>query len=173
MGIQLNLFGAVQAPKKEKNRDAKWDKFYSLYMFDEIKYHKLVKSYLNANKLVTYSDIPAEELKRIKNSCYIRDELGQRRPLGDCKHIFRYRTLYKLLAELGAVLTHGVVFQDDVVYYHSFAGCFFKISIDYYKNGNKYVCEKLAEVEGSSDLSIKQRVLLHLKVLRKLRELKN
>lgn len=65
-----------------------WDKFYSVYMFDNIKYHKLVEKYPNTS------------LNELKEKCFVRDDKGNRIHLGDQKHIYRINTLHNIQTEL-------------------------------------------------------------------------
>ena len=72
----------------EESKKEAWDKFYSVYMFDEIKYHKLCK------------EKPTENKTLLKRQCYVLDDDGKRIHLGDEKHIFRANILRNVQTEL-------------------------------------------------------------------------
>jgi hypothetical protein len=90
---------------------------------------------------------------RIQKLCYIR-ESGIIKSMGDEKHIFRYKTLQKLHSK---IFEHMPLFLDqenshlvgDIICYPD---------------------EKQAEIEGTWKLPIKQRIKLHIQLLRQLRK---
>ena len=88
---------------------------------------------------------------------HINPDTGEREYNGDERHIFRIRTLHALYAD---------IFAHCLVDYNLF-GDFEKLEIDgmiFWGN------EKQAELKNSENLSIKQKVLLHIKLLRLLRK---
>lgn len=76
-----------------------WDKFYSVYMFDNIKYHKLVK------------DNPGVERNKLKDQCYITDENGLRVHLGDEESIYRIKTLHQIQK---ALATYAMYLRNKI-----------------------------------------------------------
>lgn len=166
-----------------------WDKFYSVYMFDEIKYHKLCKEYPNENR------------KTLKMQCFIYDEDGKRVHLGDEKHIFRIQDLHiiqELLAEYCKELYKEINFFEKNCsasikkeYYTLFYECYDKGTYTYgipkkqdfrpkpqltlfdleptptnqYRILNPWSSFQV-ELNNTWQLPIKTRLLLHLEVLR-------
>ena len=164
-----------------------WDKFYTVYMFDDIKYHKLCK------------EQPTTDRESLKLQCYIKDEYGKRIHLGDKKHIYRLRSLQRIqeeLAEYCKDLRSKIdYFNDDgsssveteyfTLYYEYFAQGSYtygaevesktndtpQLSLfDVGNKGNEYKILKPwlyfeVELKGSDKKSIKEKISSHLKCL--------
>lgn len=129
-------------------------KFYSIYQYDRLKFRELMNEYL---KTTEGKHRTLETLKRKQNEildiCYVRDNNGK--PLRDCdeKHIFRTSILQKLheliYAELGLnPFTESTYEVSGLIVYPE---------------------EKQAELKDTWNMSIKDRVKAHIKLLRKLR----
>lgn len=168
-----------------------WDKFYSVYMFDNIKYHKLCKQF------------PNESREELKNKCYVLDESNNRIYLGDARNIYRVKTLHQVQELLATYCMNlrnkiknywdlhcsaEVKFNDFTFYYERYD----KGSYVYYTSPNVKTVTKntpqlsLFEVEKPSNvfeirqpheicqvelnntwqMSIKDRLKLHIAVLR-------
>jgi hypothetical protein len=162
--MSTDIFGNQQQQKKEKNRNSQWHKAYELYKFDEIGYHRATKEYLQTNNIKEIARIQPTVLKEIKNAYYIKDDYGRRCPLGDERHIYRYQTLYKVMNQIALILTQGIEFNSDADYVENNV----RIMVNYYDN-NEYN-ERLAEIIDTHSLTIRERVILHLNLLRKLRK---
>ena len=120
-------------------------KFYSCYQYDRIKFKKLLRK--EVKRLKPKSD---EEFKEIQNKillkCYIRDENGKRKRDTDEKHIFRYRSLqsiFEKLYSLGRQIGNypNLLFFDD---------------------------EQQAEIKGTWNLPVFERVKIHIRLLKEL-----
>lgn len=120
-------------------------KFYTIYQYDRIKFKKLLRKEIA--RLKPKSD---EEFKEIQNriliKCYIRDENGKRKRDTDEKHIFRYRSLqsiFEKLYSLGRQIGDypNLLFFDD---------------------------EQQAEIKGTWNLPVSERVKIHIRLLKEL-----
>ena len=163
-----------------------WDKFYSVYMFDNIKYHKLCKQQPNVDRSI------------LKNQCYVFDENGQRVHLGDEKHIYRISTLHHIQELLATYcpsqkkkITNywdkhcsGMVkFTDFTFFYERYDVGTYEYGIAKVKQTNQltlFNIEKPSNIFNISEpheiyqvelnntwrLSLKQRIKLHAEVLR-------
>lgn len=153
MAVQLTLnFGIEQPKKRIRYLVPNYIKFYSLYQYDRIAFKTLMKEWLKTEegKSRTYATLKAKQ-DEILNQCYILDEDGNRLRDSDSKHIFRIQTLYSIYQEI----YRCIVF---------FNPCFINVQgmlID--------TEEKQAEIDGTCYLPIKDRVIIHIRLLRLLR----
>lgn len=163
-----------------------WDKFYSVYMFDNIRYHKLVDAH------------PEKTLSELKEKCYVRDENGARIHLGDEKHIYRYKTLQAIQEALATYCmkyqkrisnywdkhcSGKVEFNDFTFFYERYDVGTYEYGIAKVKQTNQltlFNIEKPSNIFNISEpheiyqvelkntwrLSLKQRIKLHAEVLR-------
>lgn len=161
-----DLMLSIQQSRISTN-NAEWDKFYTVYSFDEIKYHKLCKQYPNSDRT------------QLKQQCYVLDESGKRQYLGDENHIFRISVLHNIQNELSKYCVDKRKYLD---YWQKDSSTSYKADYYtlYYERYDKgvYVFEgkeyKIlnphdyyeVELNNTWQLPIKQRVLLHLKVLK-------
>lgn len=175
-------------PKVKEKLSETWDKFYTVYMFDEIKYHKLCKEQGVTNR------------HELKKQCYVLDDDGKRIYLGDENHIFRIKNLHSIQMELANyckdLRTHINYWEGDCS--ESVVRDYYTLFYERYDKGtythgkvkpvkkvtksqlslfdietpqNEYrilnAWEYYAvELNNTWQLSIKERVLLHLEVLR-------
>lgn len=124
MVAQLNLFESTiydflvykRERKTKKRIRAKYPsylKVYSIYQYDHNKYRELYKPII---KKALEEDNPDIYWKAnpydLLNECYFRDKKGNKKRLGDEKHIFRYKTLYKLYKEIGLEVYKGQLRLD-------------------------------------------------------------
>jgi hypothetical protein len=140
---------------KEKSEQPQYDKFYSLYAFDEVSYHRLLKDYINHFKLESVYKIPYEERKKMREDCYIKDIYGDKMPKGDEKHIFRIATLNKLNHKLYVMylfsfeVLHEVDNIGGILFYHE---------------------DQTAEIDGFQNKSIKERIQSIIMLMRELKK---
>ena len=180
--LSFDIFNSYVAVKSEKEEEQpQWDKFYALYAFDEIKYHKLLEGYIKDNNLKGIYDIDKQLLADYKEQCYVLNEYGEKKPLGDEKHIFKYKLLQKLYEEIAKYVSYPLSLEDSIfkqdgliVYISHFKKGQYKwFDIDKRKE-NTFTGRKFniiqAEIENTWDLPIKDRVLLHIKLLRLLKQ---
>lgn len=129
---------------KRKYTAPDYIKFYTVYQYDRIKFKKLLRK--EVKRLKPKSD---EEFKEIQNKillkCYIRDENGKRKKDTDEKHIFRYKSLQCIFGKLYG-LGKQVGRNSDLLYFDD---------------------EMQAEIKGTWNLPVSERVKIHIRLLRK------
>lgn len=143
-----------EAPTRIRYDIPTYEKFYSIYQYDRLKFRELMNDWLKSKEGEnrTLETLRAKQ-EEVVNVCYVKDERGK--PKRDCdeKHIFRCRILQKL---------HEEIFQE--IMFKRMGGKLLRgdfITICYE--------EKQAEIKDSWQLSIQDRVKAHIKLLRKLR----
>lgn len=191
---QLQLF-VCKVKTKRIHFKPDWDKFYTVYMFDQTKYHRLMEAVVNKDEsklsaeerelLKGYTVFQREEIKEL---CYVRDNERNKKPLGDERHIFRIRTLHKLYAKLYEYahlnpllakeeVINRLQYQNDLTLAESAFICRlqelntkgYSIYFDrYYKKG-KLVLDNMLEIKGTELLPIAERVKAHIGLLRRLK----
>ncbi len=148
----------VEASKKKRVRykTPTYKKFYSIWQYDRDKFRQYLNWQLKGYKCV----IPKTQ-KEIIDICYIKDNKGLK--LRDCdeKHIFRAGALQRVYEKVFDYT--GVMFIETSDAHESYKTI--------KKDGlNIYPCEGQAELEGTWQESIENRLKLHIKLLRLLRE---
>lgn len=164
-----------------------WDKFYTVYMFDQTKYHRLIEAVVNkdesklsADERELLKDYTIFQREEIKELCYVRDNEGNKKPLGDETHIFRIRTLHKLYAKLYEYahlnpllakeeVINRLKYQDDLTLAESAIICRLK---DLNNKGYIIHFDELGntlEIKGTELLPIAERVKAHIGLLRRLK----
>lgn len=132
-----------------------YEKFYSIYQYDRIKFRELMNAWLKTDegKHRTLETLRQTQ-ESILNQCYILDSNGK--PKRDCdeKHIFRVSFLQKL---------HEQIFQE--IMFKRMSGKLLKGDIVIIHDE-----EQQAEIKDSWQMSIKDRIKVHIKLLRKLRK---
>lgn len=187
---QLKLKFDCEIKVKEKRVRFKpdWDKFYTVNMFDNTKYHSYMEAVANRD-FAKLSDSEKELLQgftafqreEIKELCYVRDDDGNKKPLGDEHHIFRLKTLHKIYsklyeyAHLNPLLANEktinrLKYQQDLTLCESAIICRLK---DLNNKGFKVNFDddfgNTLEIEGTEMQSIKERLKAHLDLLRRLK----
>lgn len=185
----LQLIYTVAAPtekappsKRIRPPEPVWDKFYSVYAFNETKYHDICDAFEKHKwlKLYKYPELKIEELtnctrkdkERFKKLSYVLEE-GQKQHLGDEKHIYRYKTLNKVKELIANYIDYHFTEQNHESEYYTLY--IEKYTDDYYTHqGTQYKGQNFTitevEINNTWQLSIKQRLLIHLKALRLLRQ---
>lgn len=181
---QLKLF-ECKVKNKRVHFKADWDKFYTVYMFDQTKYHRYMEAVAN----VDYSKLSVEEIDLLKNYtvfqreeikelCYVRDEDNKKIPLGDEQHIFRLRVLHKIYhklyeyAHLNPLLAKEEIinrlkYQQDLTLDESAILCRLR-DIDN-KGYTVHFDDYTLEIKGTEMLSIAERLKAHIELLRRLK----
>ena len=156
--LKLNLEYVQTAPIKKRVRYKvpTYKKFYSIWQYDRLKFRELLNEYLK-NKLSS----PFKNQWDILDVCYIRDGNGKKMRDCDEAHIFRAGTLQKVYEK---------IFDYTGVMYVQYPGAGMSFKTIKENGLNIYPCEGQAEIENSWQLSIKERLRLHIKLLRLLRE---
>lgn len=97
------LIEHLQKKKRIRYKIPTYKKVYSTYVYDQKKYSEIfLKIQRLALKYGEHIFTQAERYKVLKQ-CYVRQN-GELQPLGDEKHIFRYKVLHKVLSEIANVL---------------------------------------------------------------------
>ena len=154
---------AVVKRKRIRYKIPCYKKIYSVYQYDQKKYHKIYKKIqqlaIKYNESIFYNTNPY----RVLSLCYVKDEENQRKHLGDIKHIFRYKTLENIFKEIAnyILITYEILPDNDVLKY------LFKRThiVVYAENGN---CQ--AELFETFDKSLTTRLKVHIEILRNLQK---
>lgn len=137
--------------------------FYSLYQYDREKFRKLLNEWLETEEaenekkksLESWCKVLKAKQDEILEECYIKDENGKKLRDSDEKHIFRYKTLNKIQRAI----------YDKIQWEFIHTGTIFII-----EELNLSYEDKTAEIKGTEwGMSIKDRVIIHLRLLRLLR----
>lgn len=131
--------------------------FYTLYQYDRVQFMELLREWLKTpdgiNRTVETLQAKQDE---ILEKCYILDENGNKLRDSDETHIYRYKTLHKIMRKIydkihWEFITTGSIFIID------------ELNLDY--------DDKTAEIKGTEwGMSIKDRVIRHIRLLRLLRK---
>lgn len=184
----LSLYEEHSPTEKRKHFSAEFDKFYSVYAFDFTKYNKLCKmlSTRDFKDLNLFEDINPEEFQqlrkfdkdKVKEYCYVLDENGKRRHLGDEAHIYRVNVLKKLREALIPYIDFSILmsFQQDLsseikrefkdyTYYEE------RYTTEYYihggtRNKGQSFVTKDIELNWVADADIKTQINAYISVLR-------
>ena len=184
MASQLFLVGAEyfnepEPVKVEENTRIRYEvptyiKFYSIYQYDREKFTKLLKIWLETDegKNRTLETLKAKQ-SEILELCYKRDENGNKLRDSDeqyVKWVKPLTTIYELIYnQIGAnpfiedYEQDGLRIMRDVY-----------TEEDYEYQGKIYKGQKFvnvsASIKGTDNLPIKQRVIIHIRLLRLLRK---
>lgn len=160
MAAQLSLFNTSLYTDNNKDSRIRYEiptyiKFYSFYQYDREKFRQLLNDWLKTdegqNRTLETLETKQNE---ILEECYCRDKDGNKLRDSDTKHIYRYTTLHKLQEQI----------YNFVVFY------FMEHGIQKINGLEVYADEKQAEVTGTWDLAVKDRVIIHIRLLRLLRK---
>lgn len=131
--------------------------FYTLYQYDRTKFRELLREWLKTpdgiNRTVETLQAKQDEILEL---CFIRDENGNKLRDSDERHIYRYYTLFKIQQEIfkhihWEFMNKGSIFIID------------ELNLDY--------DDQTAEIKGTEwGMSIKDRVIRHIRLLRLLRK---
>lgn len=177
MATQLNF---QKNNLKQKNDNGKriryaiptYRKCYAVYAYDREKYmnifRKLRKLAIKYNDKEIYFKA---DIYKILNHCYFRTKNGNKKYLGDERHIFRYKTLHKIQQELAQYVEIPIRESIESAYDNGSGLLLWQTVYN-----NKVTLE--AEIKGvsqifcnlSSSFGLKQQVLIHLHLLRLLRK---
>lgn len=159
--LELEMYQPIQAEKKRKKKRIRYKvptykKFYSIWQYDRLKFRELLNILLKDKNSSLYKN-----QWEILEVCYMRDEKGMKMRDSDEAHIFRAGAMQKIYEKIFdytgviPILTPGAFESFKVIK----------------ENGlNIYPCECQAEIENSWQLSLEERLRLHIKLLRLLRE---
>lgn len=156
MSVQLTLNLGYSYKKRVRYEVPKCLNFYTLYQYDRKKFRTLLNSWLKSEdgKNRTSKSLQIKQ-NEILEKCFIRDDNGNKLRDSDEKHIFRYRTLHKIYEKI-----------------------YNEVKLQFLKNGKIYsvdgftnsVEEHQAWIDKTDNLSIKDRIVIHIRLLRLLRK---
>lgn len=149
-------------------------KFYSIYQYDRFKFTELLKIWLETDegKNRTLESLKAKQ-DEILELCYVRDKDGHLLRDSDENHIFRYPTLAKIYN-----LIYNLIGANPFVESYEQDGLIVSRDVytkeDYEYQGKMYKGQEFvnvsASIKGTDNLPIKQRVIIHIRLLRLLRK---
>lgn len=157
MSVQLTLDLGIVAKKRIRYEVPNYLNFYTLYQYDRNKFRELLRAWLKTEdgKNRTLETLKAKQ-DEILEECFIRDIRGNKLKDSDEKHIYRYKTLFEIQRAI----------YDKIQWEFIHTGSIFiidDISLDY--------DDKTAEIKGTEwGMSIKDRVIKHIRLLRLLRK---
>ena len=143
-------------------------KFYTIYQYDRQKFRKILNEWLESDegKKRTVETLKAKQ-EQILKECFIRDDNGKPLKDSDENHIFRYSTLQYIKKNEKDLNPSGIYEQ---IYNYCGVSPFETKEIIHLKGLTIYPGEQQAEIKNTWQLNIKDRVTLHIKLLRLLRE---
>lgn len=153
--IKVDIAQTSSKRLKLSSEEPQYDKFYTLYAFDEIGYHRELKHIIKKQKLKGVYCLPLAERKKIRNKHYSLDINGDRMPKSDEKHIFRISVLHKIYNAIYSHFLFKFALNEDVT---NIDGLLF------------YQEELQAEIDGMQMKSIEDRIYTHLTLLRLLKQ---
>lgn len=156
--IEELLSGLAPTVKTNKRtvRNNNWDKFYTLYAFNFIKYHKLCAQFPLTNRY------------KLRQQCYVLED-GEKQPLGDERNILRYKALNGIRSRLAHYVSGGLCTTQGssvVTEYNNFTYYREMYMAEEYNwcgsafNGKEFVIEEV-ELKGTWQLSLRERYLRH------------
>lgn len=144
----------LQVPQRIRYIVPTYEKFYSIWQYDRLKFRQIMNEWLNTDEGENRTlESLREKQKEVLNQCYILDEYGNKKRDCDEAHIFRHINLQKI---------HELIYQQ--IMFKRMEGKLYK--------GETIVLndeEQQAEIKDSWQLSIKDRIKVHIKLLRRLR----
>ena len=157
MSVQLSLDLGIIAKKRIRYDVPNYLNFYTLYQYDRDKFRQLLREWLKTPAGINRTLQTLEKKQNeILEMCYIRDVNGNKLKDSDEKHIYRYQTLHKIMRSIYhcikmEFLKKGTIFIVD------------DINLDY--------DDETAEIKGTEwGMPIKDRVIIHIRLLRLLRK---
>ena len=183
--VQLSLnigeeyFETPELVEVEENTRIRYEvptyiKFYTIYQYDREKFTKLLKIWLETDEGTnrTLETLKAKQ-DEILELCYVKDAEGNLLRDSDENHIFRYPTLAKIYRliynQIGANPFIDNYEQDGLRVIRDIY-----TEEDYEYQGKTYKGQKFvnvsASIKGTDNLPIKQRVIIHIRLLRLLRK---
>lgn len=157
MSVQLTLDLGIVAKKRIRYDVPNYLNFYTLYQYDRDKFRLLLREWLKTDegKNRTLETLQAKQ-DEILEECFYKDENGNKLRDSDEQHIYRYQTLFKIQQAVyncvkWEFITSGSIFHIDGL--------------------SLFNEEETAEIIGTEwGMSIKDRVIIHIRLLRLLRK---
>lgn len=180
MSIQLNLLACASDLKEEEREILKkylkyptkrirykrpnYLNFYTLYQYDRNKFRELLRAWHKTDEAIKEKNKSLEswlivlqaKQDEILEQCYIRDENGNKLRDSDAKHIYRYRTLHNIMNEIYKIIHWEFIKTGSIFNVEGLT-----VSSE----------EEIAEIHGTEwYMSVKDRIIIHLRLLRLLRK---
>lgn len=162
--------------ENKRERPQRWKNFYSVYAYDYTAYHDFCKALYNRNdilrdyskilkqvqkdiNLIVYililQNVTQENEPQYRNWFFVLDKEDKKQHRGDEKHIYRVATLQKIYEKIYDFCNINPFMKFDSIDYHGLT---------------LWYEDKQAEIKGTELLSIKDRLRLHIKLLKSLRQ---
>lgn len=188
---QMKLFECnIKASKRIRTKPI-WKKFYSVYAYDYTKYHDICDAVQNKNYIELFNKYPELDKKliasfsrfdeeKIRKLCFFLDDDKNKKHNVDEKHIYRLKTLHKIYEELYFYAELPIYATEDYItnikskkdILLADASLLFQLE-KLENNGFKVHFDSefgnTLEIQGTELMSIKERLKVHIKLLRRLR----
>ena len=156
LSFDFNVDIKVVKKKRVRYLVPTYIKFYTVYQYDRQKFTKLLKEWLRTpegrNRTLTTLKQKQDE---ILAECWLYDDEGRQLRDSDENHIYRFGTLERLYEQ---------------IYYEIGANPFIRFERTNIDDLTIWGEEKQAEIKDTCYLPLKERVKLHIKLLRLLRK---
>lgn len=151
--------------KRVRNKVPTYSKFYSVWQYDREKFRKLLNCWLKTDegKTRTHNSL-LQKQSEILEQCWVLNEDNTRVRDSDAQHIYRYKTLHRILECIANCLMHdyGIDTGDMVKY------LLHRTNIVIYQSEEGM--KPQAELSNTIMENIKTRVILHLHLLKGLKQ---
>lgn len=144
-------------------------KFYTLYQYDRLKFRKLLNKWLatDEGRNRTYKDLIAKQ-REFLEQCWVLDENKKRKRDCDEQHIYRYKTLHRILECIAQCLinNYGINTPDMIKY------LFHRTNLVIYlpRGEEQEEIKPQAELLNAILSDIKTRTIIHLHLLKGLKK---
>jgi hypothetical protein len=154
--IQLTLNLGIVAKKRIRYKVPKCLNFYTLYQYDRNKFRELLREWLKTPDGMNRTlETLEKKQNEILEECFILDEHGNKLRDSDQTHIYRYQTLHRIMQEI----------YNCVKWEYIKTGSIFSV-----KGLTILQEDEQAEIQGTELETIKNRIKIHIRLLRLLRK---
>ena len=152
----------AELKKKIRYAVPHYKKVYSVFQYNQLQYMRIWGKIREYALLLNRSDLFFKVSSySVLNACYIKEN-GQKKHLGDSKHIFRLKALYSIQSE---IFKYGRCPVDNISKVRT---------LEWHQNGVYFYYDwqdvGIAEVSDTWQLSISERIKIHIELLRQLRQ---
>lgn len=173
----------IESKKRIHNKIPTYEKLYPIYRYNDAKFRDLLNKWLSTKEGEnrTYKSLRKKQ-EEILEECYLRDEFG-RKKYGDETHIFRYSALnyepkynakdckvkaglYQRIYEELQYRKHISLLTVQERVGHTYAPAYVEIKCYEYDGLMIHPDEKQAEIKGTWQLPLEQRIKKHLRLMR-------
>lgn len=151
----------IKHTKKKRIRTPipKYKKVYTVYQYDRRKYSRIFRKIYDLAIKYDLEIFNRTSAYRVLDLCYYKDKQGNRKHLGDSKHIYRYRILQEILKEIADYILIAYEIEPETLKYLYHKTHLFVAYNEEYSQ---------AELIETCFLPIKDRIKIHIALLRKL-----